>query len=380
MNKLLAFLCLAVGVACAQGTHTTYLQLYKPAVHETNWGALVSGNFDAIDSIFGLSTCGDGSSAVGWNATTKRLICQTISNVPAGCSVSAGVLTCSGFTGSPSSLDPHLELAANTTQTVSGGGNARLVAIGNALNVSNNGEPFAPAQLQGQLLHIVCPTNPNCTSTNYAVQPADIHTYRSLSLETNSMTVTLPAITASYPSGARVLFHNETFTTQTVAATSPSTVLSQSSISFYKQGTYVAISDGVSNWLIYQWSPTLGLAANSVLGNDSTSAGLVHEIQLTALMINAGVFCSDAGSTDTYACNLAPAPAALTTGNQYRFKANTANTGAATINFNSLGAKTIVKMAGGITTDLADNDIRAGQWVNVVYDGTRMQMTSQLGN
>jgi hypothetical protein len=60
--------------------------------------------------------------------------------------------------------------------------------------------------------------------------------------------------------------------------------------------------------------------------------------------------------------------------------ANTANTGAATINFNSLGAKTIVKVAGGITTTLADNDIRSGQWVEVVYDGTNMQMQSLLGH
>lgn len=48
--------------------------------------------------------------------------------------------------------------------------------------------------------------------------------------------------------------------------------------------------------------------------------------------------------------------------------------------FNSLGAKAIKKAAGGITTDLSDNDIRAGQWVDLVYDGTNMQMQSLLGN
>jgi len=90
--------------------------------------------------------------------------------------------------------------------------------------------------------------------------------------------------------------------------------------------------------------------------------------------------CSDAGSTDTYACSMAVAPAAYVTGLHYWFSAATANTGAATINFNSLGAKTIKKAAGGVTTDLADNDIRAGQWVDLVYDGTNMQMQSTLGN
>lgn len=91
-------------------------------------------------------------------------------------------------------------------------------------------------------------------------------------------------------------------------------------------------------------------------------------------------FGADAGSTDTYVVTLAPAPLAYVTGEHYRFKANTANTGACTVNFNGLGAKTIKKAAGGITTDLADNDIRAGQWVDLVYDGTNMQMQSLLGN
>jgi hypothetical protein len=91
-------------------------------------------------------------------------------------------------------------------------------------------------------------------------------------------------------------------------------------------------------------------------------------------------FAADAGSTDTYVATLFPAPVAYETGQHYRFKANTANTGACTVNFNGLGAKTIKKAAGGITTDLADNDIRAGQWVDLVYDGTNMQMQSLLGN
>src|ERR1051326_4828120 len=91
-------------------------------------------------------------------------------------------------------------------------------------------------------------------------------------------------------------------------------------------------------------------------------------------------FGADAGSTDTYVVTLDPVPLGYVTGEHYRFKANTANTGACTVNFNSLGAKTIKKAAGGITTDLDTNDIRAGQWVDLVFDGTNMQMQSLLGN
>lgn len=115
---------------------------------------------------------------------------------------------------------------------------------------------------------------------------------------------------------------------------------------------------------------TPGTGVATALGVALGSAGSV-------LVTN---YAADAGASDTYAATLSPAPSAYVTGAHYRFKANTSNTGAATINFNSLGAISIVKVAGGITTSLADNDIRAGQWVDLVYDGTNMQMQSTLGN
>jgi len=94
----------------------------------------------------------------------------------------------------------------------------------------------------------------------------------------------------------------------------------------------------------------------------------------------ANTYCADAGGTDSYACNLSSAPGIYVTGAIYSFKANTANTGAATISYNGMAAKTIVKVVGGITTTLANNDIRVGQVVVLNYDGTNMQMQSTLGN
>lgn len=121
---------------------------------------------------------------------------------------------------------------------------------------------------------------------------------------------------------------------------------------------------------------------------DGTTAGGIDPLNAPAGfspttkadVLQAAEFAADAGASDTYAATLSPAITAYVTGARYRFKANTANTGAATLNLNGLGAKTIVKLAGGITTALADNDIRAGQWVEVVYDGTNLQMLSQIGN
>lgn len=78
-------------------------------------------------------------------------------------------------------------------------------------------------------------------------------------------------------------------------------------------------------------------------------------------------YAADAGSNDTYAITLSPAPNAYVTGQTFTFKANTVNTGAATLNVNGLGAKTIVK---GVNTTLADADIAANQLCHVKYDGT----------
>jgi hypothetical protein len=87
--------------------------------------------------------------------------------------------------------------------------------------------------------------------------------------------------------------------------------------------------------------------------------------------------CVSAAGTDTYACALDPAVTSYQSGTFYTFRADVANTGAATINFNGVGAKTIKKGNGSnYTTDLATNDICATQEVTVMYDGTNMQIHS----
>jgi len=87
--------------------------------------------------------------------------------------------------------------------------------------------------------------------------------------------------------------------------------------------------------------------------------------------IDEGKYAADAQASDTYVITLSPVPAAYYTGMQIYFTANTANTGAATLNVNALGAKSIVKN----TADaLQTGDIEATQIVGVVYDGTNFQM------
>ncbi len=83
---------------------------------------------------------------------------------------------------------------------------------------------------------------------------------------------------------------------------------------------------------------------------------------------------ASAAGSDTYAITYDTAPSAYETGQVFLFKADVANTGAATLNVNALGAKTIKKIANGTSSDLSDNDIIANQLVLVGYDGTNMQL------
>lgn len=85
-------------------------------------------------------------------------------------------------------------------------------------------------------------------------------------------------------------------------------------------------------------------------------------------------YFADAEASDTYVITLVPAPTAYVTGQVFHFKANTANTGAATLNVNALGAKTIKKHR---DQDLETGDIEANQLVTVIYDGTNFEMQSQ---
>ncbi len=93
-----------------------------------------------------------------------------------------------------------------------------------------------------------------------------------------------------------------------------------------------------------------------------------------------GRYAADAGSSDTYAGSMTRADSAYVTGAYYSLKANTVNTGAATVNYNSLGAKSIKKWESGSKVDLDDGDICATQVVIFLYDGTDMVLQSALCN
>lgn len=86
----------------------------------------------------------------------------------------------------------------------------------------------------------------------------------------------------------------------------------------------------------------------------------------------------DAESDDAYAITIRGFKGYVD-GMQLAFKANTANTGACTLNVNSEGAKDIKK---NFSLDLIDNDIRENQIVVVRYNSTTddFEMISPVGN
>lgn len=110
---------------------------------------------------------------------------------------------------------------------------------------------------------------------------------------------------------------------------------------------------------------------------DGTNMQMLSPLYGVVTQNGAATFAADAGASDSYVITLSPAPAAYVTGMSIYVKINTANTGAANINCNSLGAKTIKKR---FNSDLTTGDLIANQIINLVYDGTNFQLTSVYGS
>lgn len=100
---------------------------------------------------------------------------------------------------------------------------------------------------------------------------------------------------------------------------------------------------------------------------DSVTSGfdmLPTPAKLAAGYANYG---ADTGAADAYVVALSSQLTALATGVEVRFKAGATNTGASTLNVNSLGAKAIVRPSGAT---LEAGDILTGQIVACTYDAT----------
>lgn len=86
-------------------------------------------------------------------------------------------------------------------------------------------------------------------------------------------------------------------------------------------------------------------------------------------------YLTSVSGADTITATAAFAMSAYAAGQVFRFVAAGANTGAVTLNINSIGAKDVTRAG---TVALAAGDIPSGATVEVIYDGTRFQMVGCL--
>ena len=104
----------------------------------------------------------------------------------------------------------------------------------------------------------------------------------------------------------------------------------------------------------------------------SNGAARTDYAALGQLQDSAPLFLGTSSGTNTVTASATPAIAAYAAGQTFRFKAGGTNTGAVTLNLNSLGAKAVQKRGAALVA----GDITANNVVTVVYDGTQFQMTS----
>lgn len=109
------------------------------------------------------------------------------------------------------------------------------------------------------------------------------------------------------------------------------------------------------------------------MGFNKAAGDQVSAAEFNKFASAAGLYAASSAGSDTYAITVSPVPNDYDTGDTYFFKADVGNTGPATLNVNSLGAKSLVKQ---VNTALSTGDIVAGQIVHVVYDGTNFQIIS----
>lgn len=108
---------------------------------------------------------------------------------------------------------------------------------------------------------------------------------------------------------------------------------------------------------------------NATVRTNYTSAAQVQDSTLTYLTSVAG--------TDTITAVAAVGMTAYATGQKFTFISAGANTGVATININSIGAKSLTKNG---ATALSAGDIASGSAVEIVYDGTQFQVVSSAAS
>jgi hypothetical protein len=169
---------------------------------------------------------------------------------------------------------------------------------------------------------------------------------------------------------AHLKFYDSTSTTQTLAelADIPSALPPNGSASGDLSGSYP--------------NPTVAQIEGAAIPVSAAVAGTNSSKQIVAAtphQVVAPIQCADTSSSSTtYTCTTTPSIGSLTTGDMFIFTSiNQNNSGSATLNIDTIGAKTIKKWQN--TANLAAGDLQAGAAVKVIYDGTYFEIAT-IGN
>jgi hypothetical protein len=114
------------------------------------------------------------------------------------------------------------------------------------------------------------------------------------------------------------------------------------------------------------------------IGNGSLAGGRIIP-NVRDLINETFVTATVGGTANAITLTVTPALAAYANGVRIRFKATNTNTGATTVNVNSLGTRTVQKLSGTSLVALTGSEIVAGAWYELNDDGTVFQLGSGGG-
>jgi hypothetical protein len=112
---------------------------------------------------------------------------------------------------------------------------------------------------------------------------------------------------------------------------------------------------------------------NRLTVHNGTTAGGIRHVTSFDQQNNEFNYASVAG-TNSLTASMRVAPTSYVTGSSFFIKIANDNTGAVTLNINSLGAKSLRKIKAGSLVALEAGDLVAGALINVMYDGTYFQV------
>ncbi len=107
---------------------------------------------------------------------------------------------------------------------------------------------------------------------------------------------------------------------------------------------------------------------------DATAGSKKMKAAALALGLNILAYFTDTGGDDAYVVTTGLTLTALTAGMTFAVKVATANTGACTLNVDSIGAVAIKVAAAAGLADPNTNEIAADAIVHLQYDGTIFQL------